>query len=152
MNCDFSRFIKAQELDYQIALAEIRRGRKTSHWIWYIFPQVLGLGRSATAIYYALRDMDEVRAYLADPLLGSRLIEICEALLSLDTNDAAEVMGSGTDVWKLQSSMTIFDEATDSLDIFQRVLDKFYHGKKDNYTLNKLSQLQSADGQLNQFD
>lgn len=141
MNYDFSRFIKAQELDYPIALAEIRRGRKTSHWIWYIFPQVLGLGRSPTAIYYALRDMDEVKAYLADPLLGSRLIEICEALLSLDTNNAAEVMGSSTDVWKLQSSMTIFDEATDSLDIFQRVLDKFYHGKKDNYTLNKLSQL-----------
>ena len=87
--------------------------------------------------YYGIRDLDEAMAYLADPILGSHIIEICEALLALDTNDAAEVMGHPDDK-KLRSSMTLFDEATESSDIFQRVLDKYYKGSKDLRTLKIL--------------
>ena len=137
MNYELSRFLRAQETDYPIALAEIRSGRKRSHWMWYIFPQLKGLGRHSMSEYYGIKDLDEAKAYLADPILGKHLIEICEALLSLDTNDAAEVMGHPDDK-KLRSSMTLFDAATDSSDIFSRVLDKFYGGKKDHLTLEIL--------------
>ena len=83
MNDDLSRFLKAQQSDYGRALAEIRAGKKTSHWMWYIFPQLKGLGRSATSEYYCIRDLDEARAYLAHPVLGARLDEICRALLEI---------------------------------------------------------------------
>ncbi len=105
--------------------------------MWYIFPQIKGLGRSSTSEYYGIQDLDEAKAYLADPILGEHLIEICYALLALDTNDAAEVMGK-TDDKKLKSSMTLFNTATESLDVFQRVLDKFFQGKKDYRTLKML--------------
>ena len=137
MNYDMSRFIKAHELDYQRALAEIKDGKKVSHWIWYIFPQMKGLGRSSMSDYYGIQDLEEAKAYLADPILGKHLIEICGALLSLDSNDATEVMGRPDDR-KLKSSMTLFDAATESLDVFQRILDKYYHGKKDYRTLKLL--------------
>lgn len=137
MNYDISRFIEAQRSSYQQALSEIKNGKKASHWIWYIFPQIKGLGRSAMSEYYGIQNIDEAKAYLADPILSKRLIEICEALLSLDTNDAVEVMGRPDDK-KLKSSMTLFDAATDSLEIFQMVLDKYYNGKKDNLTLRIL--------------
>ncbi len=137
MNYDISRFIEAQRSSYQQALSEIKNGKKASHWIWYIFPQIKGLGRSAMSEYYGIQDIDEAKAYLADPILSKRLIEICEVLLSLDTNDAVEVMGRPDDK-KLKSSMTLFDAATDSLEIFQMVLDKYYNGKKDNLTLRIL--------------
>ena len=137
MNYDISMFIEAQRSSYQQALSEIKNGKKASHWIWYIFPQIKGLGRSAMSEYYSIQDIDEAKAYLADAILSKRLIEICEVLLSLDTNDAVEVMGRPDDK-KLKSSMTLFDAATDSLEIFQMVLDKYYNGKKDNLTLRIL--------------
>ena len=137
MNYDISRFIEAQRSSYQQALSEIKNGKKASHWIWYIFPQIKGLGRSAMSEYYSIQDIDEAKAYLADAILSKRLIEICEVLISLDTNDAVEVMGRPDDK-KLKSSMTLFDAATDSLEIFQMVLDKYYNGKKDNLTLRIL--------------
>lgn len=137
MNYEISRFTKAHQSDYQRALSEIKNGKKESHWMWYIFPQIKGLGRSSMSEYYGIQDLDEAKAYLADPILGKHLIEICNALLSLDTNDATEVMGRPDDR-KLKSSMTLFDTATESLDIFQMVLDKYYHGKKDDRTLKIL--------------
>lgn len=137
MNYEISRFMKEHQTDYQRALTEIKNGKKVSHWMWYIFPQLKGLGRSSMSEYYGIQDLDEAKAYLADPILGRHLIEICNALLSLDTNDATEVMGRPDDR-KLKSSMTLFDAATESLDIFQMVLDKYYNGKKDYRTLKML--------------
>lgn len=137
MNYEISRFMKAHQSDYQRALSEIKNGKKVSHWMWYIFPQMKGLGHSSMSEYYGIRDLDEARAYLADPVLGKHLIEMCEVLLSLDTDDATEVMGQPDDR-KLKSSMTLFDAATESLDVFQMVLDKYYHGKKDCRTLKML--------------
>lgn len=137
MNYEISRFTKAHQSDYHRALSEIKNGKKESHWMWYIFPQIKGLGRSSMSEYYGIQDLDEAKAYLADPILGKHLIEICNALLSLDTNDATEVMGRPDDR-KLKSSMTLFDTATESLDVFQMVLDKYYHGKKDDRTLKIL--------------
>lgn len=137
MAYEISRFIKAHQSDYRRALSEIKNGKKVSHWMWYIFPQIKGLGRSSISEYYGIQDLNEAKAYLADPILGKHLIEICEALLSLDTNDAAEVMGRPDDR-KLKSSMTLFDAATESLDVFQMVLDKYYQGKKDYRTLRML--------------
>lgn len=137
MNYEISRFIKTHQSDYQRALSEIKNGKKVSHWIWYISPQIKGLRRSSMSEYYGIRDLDEAKAYLADPILRKHLIEICDVLLSLDTNDATEVMGRPDDR-KLKSSMTLFDTATESLDVFQKVLDKYYHGKKDYRTLKIL--------------
>lgn len=129
--------MKEHQTDYQRALTEIKNGKKVSHWMWYIFPQLKGLGRSFTSEYYGIQDLDEAKAYLADPILGRHLIEICNALLSLDTNDATEVMGRPDDR-KLKSSMTLFDAATESSDVFRLVLEKYYNGKKDYRTLEML--------------
>lgn len=137
MNYEISRFMKEHQTDYQRALTEIKNGKKVSHWMWYIFPQLKGLGRSSMSEYYGIQDLDEAKAYLADPILGRHLIEICNALLSLDTNDATEVMGRPDDR-KLKSSMTLFDAATESSDVFQLVLEKYYNGKKDYRTLKML--------------
>ena len=131
---DLQRFRQAQEQDYSTALSEIRRGRKQSHWIWYVFPQIAGLGFSDTSIYYAIRDINEAKLYLEDELLRGHLLEICGALLELETNDATAVMGSPDDM-KLRSSMTLFAEAAPHIDIFQRVLDKYFGGRKDERTL-----------------
>lgn len=136
MDDELSRFIKAQQFDYERALHEIKRGKKTTHWIWYIFPQLKGLGRSPKSAYYGIRNLDEAKAYLADSVLGPRLIEISSALLSLDTSNPEEVMGP--DSKKLKSSMTLFDAAAESTDIFRRVLDKYYQGRKDGRTLRML--------------
>ena len=129
--------MNAHQTDYQRALTEIKNGKKVSHWMWYIFPQLKGLGRSFTSEYYGIQDLDEAKAYLADPILGRHLFEICNALLSLDTNDATEVMGRPDDR-KLKSSMTLFDAATESSDVFRLVLEKYYNGKKDYRTLEML--------------
>ena len=134
MKNDLSRFRDAHERDYLRALGEIRNGRKLSHWMWYIFPQLKGLGRSANSEYYGIRDLEEARAYLADPILGGHLITLCEALLTLETSDSAEVMGHPDDR-KLRSSMTLFAAASDSLGIFRQVLEKYYQGKQDPRTL-----------------
>ena len=134
MNYDFSKFLDAQEYDYATALSEIRAGRKTSHWIWYIFPQLAALGRSSTAKFYGIADLDEARAYLANETLASRLKEITQALLDLPDTDAQKVMGSHVDAVKLRSSMTLFALADPACDIFQKVLDKYFSGKRDENT------------------
>ena len=124
-----TRFLEAQEQDYAIALKEIRKGRKISHWMWYIFPQLQGLGRSHYAHFYGLSGLKEAQAYLQHPVLGKRLLEISQALLSLQDTSAYEVMGSPDDM-KLKSSMTLFVVLPETDTIFEKVLQKFYKGKK----------------------
>lgn len=135
---DLSRFLEAQKNSYDTALREIRAGRKRSHWMWYIFPQIRGLGYSAMAQHYAIRDLGEAREYVQHPVLGPRLIEISEALLSLDESDPRRVMGSPDDL-KLRSCMTLFQSATPDQPVFGKVLDKFYGGQPDGRTLEILS-------------
>ncbi len=130
---NLQRFIVAQEADYPVALAEVKRGRKQSHWMWYIFPQIQGLGYSETARFYAIKDMQEAEAYLRHPVLGKRLIEICEALLVLTSNNATAIFGNPDDL-KLKSSMTLFSLVNNPPSVFQKVLDKFFHGTPDPKT------------------
>ena len=136
------RFLKAQDSSeelptYEDALREIRNGRKQSHWIWYIFPQLKELGSSSMAKFYGIRDLAEAKEYLADPTLRSRLIEISQALLDLPLNDPLAVMGSPDDK-KLRSSMTLFDAADPDCRVFRQVLDKFFRGEPDPHTLDLL--------------
>ncbi len=131
------RFVSSNQRDYPDALAEIRAGRKRSHWIWYIFPQIQGLGNSPTARYYSIESLQEARDFLAHPVLGAHLLEISNALLELDTDDPDAVMGF-PDNLKLCSSMTLFEAADPSEEVFGKVLDKFYGGERDRLTLNIL--------------
>ena len=131
------RFLDAQRGDYAVALTEVRRGRKTSHWMWYIFPQIAGLGQSSTARYYSIRDLEEAREYYAHPVLGQRLREISGALLELLGSDPVAVFG-GIDSMKLKSSMTLFAVAAPDDPLFQQVLDKYYGGEQDVLTLRIL--------------
>ena len=137
---NLDRFLKEQESDYPVALSEIRAGHKQSHWIWYIFPQLKGLGTSHYAEFYGIEDADEARAYLAHPVLGARLREISEALmgLGLEQNDPAEVMGGYPDDMKLQSCMTLFASVSEEGSVFHDVLYKFFGGEMDENTLSKL--------------
>ena len=129
------RFYLAQESKYAIALSEIQAGRKQNHWIWYIFPQIAGLGRSETAQFYALKDVNEAKLFLEDPVLGKRLREITQALLALEEVTIYAVMGTPDDM-KVKSCMTLFAEIDTQPDaIFQQVLDKYYAGEKDLLTL-----------------
>ena len=132
------RFIEPQEQDYEQALKEIRNGRKVSHWIWYIFPQLRGLGKSYMSDYYGIRDLDEAKAFLQDPYLGKHLQKILEALLNLDNDNATQIMGRPDDM-KLKSSMTLFACADPENAVFEKVLEKFYNGHKDGRTLKMLS-------------
>lgn len=131
------RFLQAHQTYYKTAFQEISRGRKQSHWMWFIFPQIRGLGHSENAKFYAIRDMDEARDYLQNSFLRKNLLEISGALLKVTSNDAEEVMG-WPDNLKLRSSMTLFAEAEPGCEIFQRVLDKFFNGEKDLETLKIL--------------
>ena len=135
--CDLARFIKAQNLDYEQALSEIKAGHKRSHWIWYIFPQIKGLGFSPTSEYYGIDGLGEAKAYMENDILRKRLLEISEVLLTLPSSDAGDVMGYPDDL-KLRSSMTLFAEAAPDNPIFQKVLDKFFAGEKDVKTLELL--------------
>ena len=137
MYYDLERFKKMQVLDYEKALGEIRGGRKKTHWMWYIFPQLRELGRSGMAEYYGISGKDEARAYLADPVLGPRLVEISEALMELEDKDAGRIFGY-PDVVKLRSCMTLFLEVSGEDSVFRRVLDAYYHGVKDQETLRIL--------------
>lgn len=132
------RFIEPQEQDYEQALKEIRNGRKVSHWIWYIFPQLRGLGKSYMSDYYGIRDLDEAKAFLQDSYLGKHLQKISEALLNLDNDNATQIMGR-PDGMKLKSSMTLFACADPENAVFEKVLEKFYNGHKDGRTLKMLS-------------
>ena len=131
---DLDRFIKAQEHSYERALADVKDGRKKGHWIWYIFPQIVGLGMSPTAVHYSIVSLDEAKAYMENPVLGKRLIEISQALLDCGVDDPVEVFGS-LDSMKVCSSMTLF-ELTKASDVFSNVLDTLYDGERDTLTLD----------------
>ena len=137
------RFLKAQDGEtnrppYAQALREIRSGEKQSHWIWYIFPQLEQLGQSPEAKLYGIRDLDEAKEYLSHSVLRTRLFEISEALLALSSDDPVNVMGASIDARKLCSSMTLFAAAEPDCPVFQRVLDKFFHGRPDYKTIELL--------------
>jgi uncharacterized protein (DUF1810 family) len=131
------KFLDAQERVYETALAEIRSGRKQSHWMWYIFPQIAGLGFSDISRRFAIGNLSEAKAYLEHPLLGKRLIEISNALLNVKSKNATQIMGSPDDV-KLRSFMTLFSCVPGADPVFQSVLDKFFRGSKDNQTIKLL--------------
>lgn len=120
-----------------MALAEIKSGRKRSHWMWYLFPQIDGLGSSSTAQFYAIKNLDEAKAYLAHPVLGSRLIEIASAALQVEGKTAEEIFGY-PDVLKFRSCATLFAEISGAGSVFHRVLEKYYDGKPDEQTLQLL--------------
>ncbi len=135
---ELERFIEAQESVYEVALKEIRGGKKVNHWMWFIFPQLDSLGGfSSYSRYYGISCLDEAKEYLKIDYLKNNLIEISEALLSLKTNNAEEVMGS-IDSKKLKSCMTLFHEADPNIEVFLLVLNKYYNGQKDDMTLNLL--------------
>lgn len=133
---DLSRFLKAQELHYKIALDEIKEGQKTSHWIWYIFPQLKALGSSPTAKHYGIENLDEAKEYLANDILREHLLEISQALLDLKNNDIEYIMGSWIDKIKLLSSMTLFHLAEPTCEIFTKVIEKYFGGNLDEKTVN----------------
>ena len=133
---DLSRFINAQQNNYQTALSEIKSGRKTSHWIWYIFPQLKNLGSSHNAKYYGIENLDEAKEYLSNEVLRENLLEICQALLNLQSNDIEYIMGSSIDKAKLLSSMTLFHLAKPDCKIFSEIIEKYFGGKLDNKTVN----------------
>jgi uncharacterized protein (DUF1810 family) len=132
-----ARFFAAQQGVFERVLDELRSGRKKSHWMWYIFPQIDGLGRSETARYYAIKSFDEARAYLAHPLLGARLVECCETILALTDKSASELFGFPDDM-KLKSCITLFAAMTEGSSVFSRVLDKYFDGKPDRRTIDLL--------------
>jgi len=137
---DLPRFLDAQEGEYSLALGELKRGRKESHWIWFIFPQIDGLGHSSTSKHYAIKSLEEARAYLKHPVLGSRLNECCEAVLALAERDISKVLGYPDDL-KFRSCMTLFAEAAGRESIFAKLLDKYFGGKCDERTLEILRRL-----------
>ena len=138
MGFDLDRFKKAQEEDYPYALQEIKAGRKRSHWIWYIFPQLKGLGFSSMSEYYGIDGRAEAQAYIADFVLRARLVEISQTLLALESNNPTQVMGYPDDL-KLKSSMTLFAEVAPDIPVFAQVLQKFFSGEKDPKTLKLLT-------------
>ena len=125
---------------YEGAILELARGRKESHWIWYIFPQIDGLGRSDTAKLYSIKSLEEGRAYLEHPLLGPRLIEACEILLSLKNASVDEVMGFPDDL-KLLSSMTLFEALFDSNSIFTKIIEFYFEDERDEISLKLIKEL-----------
>lgn len=138
MSYDLKRFKEAQADDYEQALKEIKQGRKTSHWMWYIFPQLKELGRSATAKYYGIDGLGEAKAYMADPELRRNLLEISDALLHQPEEDIQRVMGYPDDL-KLCSCMTLFEAAVPEYTVFREVQVKFFDGKRDSVTLKLLA-------------
>ena len=137
---DLQRFIEAQKQDFDLALEEIRRGRKRSHWMWYIFPQIRGLGFSSMSAYYGIQDLKEAEDFLKDPYLGENLRTICQALLELDTDDPHQVLGSPDDL-KLLSSMTLFEAAEGKGGVFTNVIEKYYGGRRDQKTIELLGKI-----------
>ena len=131
---NLQRFIDTQKNDYAIALNEIKNGRKQSHWMWYIFPQIEGLGYSSTSKYYAIKNIDEAKAYLNHAVLGKRLIEISNELINLKSSNAKNIFGSPDDM-KLKSCMTLFAAIPGADIVFESVLKKFFNGSKDTKTL-----------------
>jgi uncharacterized protein (DUF1810 family) len=137
---DLNRFISAQHVVYSRVLEELKSGMKRTHWMWFIFPQIHGLGQSTTAVYYAIKSMEEAREYLRHPLLGSRLLECADTVLAIEGRSASEIFGYPDDL-KLKSSMTLFASLADSSSLFDRVLDKYFQGERDARTLLILEKL-----------
>ena len=131
---DLDRFVQAQNRDYDTALVELRNGRKHSHWMWYIFPQFEGLGSSAMSSRYAIKSVAEARAYLGHPVLGQRVRECAEAVLSISGGSAREIFGSPDDL-KLRSSATLFAVVSPDGSVFHRILDRYFEGRQDAPTL-----------------
>lgn len=136
---DLHRFVATQDSGdiYDQALREIRQGYKTSHWMWFVFPQIAGLGRSATARHYAVKSLAEAEAYLAHPVLGPRLRECARALVELGATDPVALFGL-IDAQKLQSSMTLFNRAAPDATVFSEVLDRYFDGREDGGTLGHI--------------
>ncbi len=130
---DLARFVRAQERDYEKALAEIRSGRKQSHWMWYIFPQFDGLGVSSTSRHYAIKSVAEAEAYLRHPVLGPRLVEIAQAAVEVEGRSALGVFGTPDDM-KLQSCATLFASVSPAGSVFHRLLDRYFGGEADDKT------------------
>ena len=129
----FDHFLKAQEGSYETALSEIKRGCKTGHWMWFMFPQLQGLGSSATAQKYALGNLNEAKEYLAHPLLGARLIQLTEAFASVENKSAYQILGTPDDL-KMKSSMTLFSFCAGEGSVFHQILQKYYDGQRCPYT------------------
>lgn len=137
---DLSRFTSAQEGIYDGALAELRSGHKRTHWMWYIFPQIDGLGHSTTSKHYAIKSIEEARQYLNHPVLGTRLLKCAEAVLTIEGRSVSEIFGYPDDL-KFKSSMTLFACVADPRSVFVRILDKYFDGKQDIKTLRLLEKL-----------
>jgi uncharacterized protein (DUF1810 family) len=137
---DLGRFTKAQERIYDSVLAELRSGRKRTHWMWFIFPQIDGLAYSGTSKHFAIKSIEEARRYLNHPILGSRLLECAEAVLAVEGRPVSEIFGYPDDL-KLKSSMTLFAYVADPGSVFVRVLDKYFQGEQDVRTLDLLEKL-----------
>jgi uncharacterized protein (DUF1810 family) len=132
---ELKRFVDAHAKHFQTALKEIKTGRKSTHWMWYIFPQIQGLGFSEMSRYYAIRDLQEAEDYFRHPVLGQNLMQICHELLALDSNNALSIFGTPDDL-KLRSSITLFISIHNTDPIFKAILDKFFDGAKDSVTLS----------------
>jgi len=137
---DLSRFTSAQESIYDSVLAELRNGRKRTHWMWYIFPQIDGLGRSTTSKHYAIKSLEEARQYLNHPVLGKRLLECAEAVFTIEGRSISEIFGY-PDNLKLKSSMTLFACVAAPYSVFARILDKYFNGEQDALTFQLLEKL-----------
>ncbi len=137
---DLNRFTDTQAGTYETALAELKNGQKSTHWMWYIFPQIDGLGRSTTARFYSIKSLEEARQYLKNPVLGARLLECAEVVLAIDGRTASEIFGYPDDL-KLKSSMTLFASVATPGSVFVRVLDKYFFGEQDGRTIQLSEQL-----------
>jgi len=134
---DLERFVQAQDPIYERVLEELRAGRKTSHWMWFVFPQIAGLGRSPTSVFYAIADLDEARAYLAHPVLGARLRECTAIVAGHEGLSAFDIFG-GIDALKLHSCMTLFTRADPDEPLFKTVLERYFDARPDPNTLRQL--------------
>lgn len=134
---DLNRFVEAQADDYARALSEIRSGQKRSHWMWYIFPQIDGLASSSTSKHYSIKSLAEARAYLDHPILGPRLVECAEAAICVEDRSATQIFGSPDDL-KLNSCATLFACVLPPASVFERLIEKYYRGRRDGKTLQLL--------------
>lgn len=138
MENKLERFLEAQKYSYELALQEIKNGRKESHWIWYIFPQIQGLGRSSNAEYYGIENLEEAKRYIENPILKQRLLEISTALLSVEGKQIEQILGC-IDAVKVKSSMTLFQIVDPEEKVYMNILNKYYNGERDEKTLEILS-------------
>jgi len=134
---NLSRFLEAHEERFEQALSELRSGHKRTHWIWFIFPQFEGLSSSSTSRFYAIKSLDEAKAYLAHPVLGPRLVECAEAVMAIEGKTANEIFGDPDDL-KVKSSATLFAHVSPAHSVFERLIGKFYNGESDAQTLELL--------------